>query len=65
MVLIDTGDYWVARFLLQRGLAAIYLVAFLVAAQRFHERWRHRFRSGIHPRAHATEDSSATPPNPR
>jgi hypothetical protein len=35
MVLIDTGDYWLARFLLRRGLAAIYLVAFLVAAHQF------------------------------
>jgi len=31
----DAGGYWVAKFLLQRGLAAIYLLAFLVAAFQF------------------------------
>jgi hypothetical protein len=29
------GEFWVARFLLQRGLALTYLVAFLVAARQF------------------------------
>jgi hypothetical protein len=29
------GDYWLARFAFQRGLALVYLVAFLVAARQF------------------------------
>jgi hypothetical protein len=31
----DAPDYWFARIALQRGLAAVYLVAFLVAARQF------------------------------
>jgi len=34
--LIDTGDYWLARFLRPRGLAAIYLVAAKRAASGVH-----------------------------
>jgi hypothetical protein len=33
--LFGGGDYWLARLLFQRGLAAIYLVAFLVALHQF------------------------------
>jgi len=32
---LDTSGYWLTRLLLQRGLAFIYLVAFLVAANQF------------------------------
>jgi hypothetical protein len=35
MAIVETGEYWFVRFLLQRGLAAIYLIAFLVAAFQF------------------------------
>ncbi|SDE73234.1 lipase maturation factor family protein [Halorientalis regularis] len=35
MELLDAGGYWYVRFLLQRGLALLYLVAFLVAASQF------------------------------
>ncbi|WP_423999063.1 lipase maturation factor family protein [Haloarcula salina] len=31
----DAGSYWLVRFLFHRGLAAIYLLAFLVAARQF------------------------------
>ena len=31
----DAGGYWVVKFLLQRGFAAIYLLAFIVAAFQF------------------------------
>ena len=33
--LINTGDYQIARFLIERGLAAIYFIAFVVAAIQF------------------------------
>jgi Lipase maturation factor len=32
---LGAPDYWIARFLLERGLAAIYLVAFVVAWKQF------------------------------
>ncbi|AQL43868.1 hypothetical protein BV210_14650 [Halorientalis sp. IM1011] len=35
MELLDAGGYWYVRFLFQRGLALIYLVAFLVTADQF------------------------------
>ncbi|WP_044958210.1 lipase maturation factor family protein [Halarchaeum acidiphilum] len=35
MSLLGTGDYWLTRFLFQRGLAILYLLAFLVAARQF------------------------------
>ncbi|WP_335999227.1 lipase maturation factor family protein [Halorientalis halophila] len=35
MELLGAQDYWYVRFLLQRGLAIIYLAAFLVAARQF------------------------------
>lgn len=35
MDLLGTGDYWLTRVLFQRGLAILYLVAFLVAARQF------------------------------
>src|SRR6266568_157217 len=31
----EASDYWLSRFLFERALAAIYLVAFLVAANQF------------------------------
>ena len=34
-MLPETGEYWLVRFLFQRGLAIIYLLAFLVAAMQF------------------------------
>ena len=35
MTLPGTDSYWVARFLLQRGLAVVYLLAFLVTVRQF------------------------------
>jgi hypothetical protein len=35
MGLVELGDYWLVRLVLQRGLGAIYLIAFLVAASQF------------------------------
>jgi hypothetical protein len=35
MVLPNPGEYWLVRFLFRRGLAFLYLVAFLVAANQF------------------------------
>src|SRR6266567_9423841 len=33
--LTNTGDYQIARFLIERGLGAIYFIAFVVAALQF------------------------------
>jgi len=35
LALYDPGGYWLTRFALQRGLAAVYLVAFVVALRQF------------------------------
>jgi hypothetical protein len=35
MAILETGDYWIVRLLFRRGLAIIYLLAFLVAATQF------------------------------
>ena len=35
MILIDNQQYWVTRWLFQRALAVIYLVAFVVAVNQF------------------------------
>ena len=34
-MLPEAGSYWLVRFLFQRGLVLIYLIAFLVAATQF------------------------------
>ncbi len=35
MTALEAPDYWLARFVFQRALAAIYLIAFVVAARQF------------------------------